>query len=499
MADASVHFLAVDLGASSGRVIHGQFDGRKLVHNEIHRFANVPVHVPSVKLDTPASQHWDVLRLWHDIQQGISRYDAAAPLTSLSVDTWGVDFALLDARQRLLTNPYHYRDSRNDGLVDEVLEQLAKKAIYEHTGVQFMQINTLYQLYGMVMRQDPLLEVAKTLMMMPDLFHFWLSGEMTLEVTDASTTQMLDARARTWATPVLDALKLPSYLLPEVTPDTSVVGRLRPDIASQINLARCAVIASAGHDTAAAVAAVPNLDEHSVYISSGTWSLMGIESPEPIISEVGLSMNVTNEAGVFGTVRVLKNLAGLWVLQACLKHWQNQGEDYSWEALLKLASNTPAFGPLIRLGAETFLNPPDMPAAIDAACQASGQTPPDSVGAIVRCCLESLALEYKLVLDELSTVSARHFNAIRIVGGGAQNTLLCQLTADACQLPVVAGPVEATALGNLMLQAIATGHIGSLAEGRQVIAASVSPITYESQPNTDGWQDAYARFRRLPL
>jgi rhamnulokinase len=273
---------------------------------------------------------------------------------------------------------------------------------------------------------------------------------------------------------------------------------LQPRLASDVNLNACPIIASAGHDTAAAVAAIPHLDERSVYISSGTWSLMGIETHQPILTDAARNANMTNEGGVFGTIRLLKNLAGMWVLQECQRHWQQAGETYSWQALLEQAQHATPFASLVRLGAETFLNPPDMPAALREACKQSRQVVPESVGALTRCCLESLALEYKQVLQELEHVSNRTFNTIRIVGGGSQNTLLCQLTADACQLPVVAGPVEATALGNIMLQAIATGHIGSLAEGRQVIAASVQQVVYEPRNNAGAWDEAFAKFQTLP-
>lgn len=490
---ADVTFLAVDLGASSGRVIAGNFDGDTITSCEVHRFNNEPVTL--YEGDT-ASIHWDVLRLWADICKGLQAH--TGEVAGISVDTWGVDFALLDQHRKLLANPHHYRDNRNDGMLERTFAKVSKEDIYTHTGIQFMQINTLYQLHGMVLRQEAVLEHAQHFLMMPDLFHYWLSGEMSLEYTDASTTQMLDARTRTWALPLLNELNLPSHLLPKITDSASVIGHLQPRLARDVNLNTCPVIASAGHDTAAAVAAIPHLDENSVYISSGTWSLMGIETAEPVLSESARTANMTNEGGVFGTIRLLKNLAGMWVLQECQRHWQQAGKTYSWQELLTQATHAPPFTSLVRLGAETFLNPPDMPAALRDACQQSGQVVPDSVGALTRCCLESLALEYKQVLMELEYVSNRTFNAIRIVGGGSQNTLLCQLTANACQLPVVAGPVEAAALGNIMLQAIATGHIGSLAQGRQVIAASARQVVYEPKRDAEAWDEAFSRFQTLP-
>lgn len=487
---SDVTFLAVDLGASSGRVIAGDFNGDTITSHDVHRFVNEPVTLYEGK---PASVHWDVLRLWADMCRGLQAY--AGDVAGISVDTWGVDFALLDKHHKLLANPYHYRDNRNDGMLERTFAKVSREDIYQHTGIQFMQINTLYQLYGMVLRQEAVLEPAQHLLMMPDLFHYWLCGEVSLEYTDASTSQMLDARSRTWALPLLDALELPRHLLPDITPSVSVIGNLQSHLARDVNLNACPVIASAGHDTAAAVAAIPNMDASSVYISSGTWSLMGIETAEPILSEAARAANMTNEGGVFGTIRLLKNLAGMWVLQACQRHWQQAGDKYTWQDLLDQAAQATPFASLVRLGAETFLNPPNMPAALRDACAQSGQVIPESVGALTRCCLESLALEYKQVLMELEHVSGRTFTTIRIVGGGSQNTLLCQLTADACQLPVVAGPVEATALGNIMLQAVATGHIGSLAEGRRVIAASVEQVVYEPRGNADVWQEAFSRFQ----
>lgn len=501
---ADVTFLAVDLGASSGRIIAGNFDGDTITSHEVHRFNNEPVTLYENNSSNGGdshqggkpSVHWDVLRLWADICKGLQAH--TGDVAGISVDTWGVDFALLDGHGKLLANPHHYRDSRNDGMLERTFAKVSKKDIYTHTGIQFMQINTLYQLHGMVLRNEAVLEYAQRLLMMPDLFHYWLSGELSLEYTDASTTQMLDARSRTWALPLLDKLHLPTHLLPEITTSASIIGHLQPHLAHDVTLNACPVIASAGHDTAAAVAAIPHLDESSVYISSGTWSLMGIETPEPVLSEAARHANMTNEGGVFGTIRLLKNLAGMWVLQECQRHWQQAGTAYSWQDLLTQAAHATPFASLVRLGAETFLNPPDMPAAIREACKQSGQVVPESVGALTRCCLESLALEYKQVLMALEQVSERTFDTIRIVGGGSQNTLLCQLTADACQLPVVAGPVEATALGNIMLQAIATGHIGSLAEGRQVIAASVRQVVYEPRGDVGAWDEAFSKFQTLP-
>ena len=459
-----------------------------------HRFPNGPVTVLG-------HLHWDVLGLWREIKTGLRRYaevddTADVPLAGIGVDTWGVDFALLDEAGSLLGQPYHYRDARTDGMVERASEEVSRDRIYGHTGVQFMQINTLYQLYSMHVQRDPRLDCAKTLLMMPDLFTYWLTGRKVGEYTIASTSQLLNARRRTWDTELLEALSLPTHIFLELVQPGTIVGPLLDGVAEEMGLAGASVpvIATGSHDTASAVAAIPELDETGVYISSGTWSLMGIELSEPMLGEGALALDVTNEGGVGGTIRLLKNVAGLWLLQESRKQWQKEGETYSWEELLEQATRAEPFRSFINPGAETFLSPGDMPAAIRRYCRETQQPEPESVGAVVRCCLESLALKYRSVLDGLEGLLGRRLETVYIVGGGSQNALLNQFTADACLRPVIAGPVEATALGNLAVQALATGHVSDLAAGRRVVAASVSRQRYEPEQG-DAWQEAYERFQ----
>lgn len=488
----TTNFLAADLGASSGRVLQGAWDGARFSLRELHRFTNGPVSVLGC-------QHWDVLRMWEEIKTGLAAYAAqnGEPLAGIGVDTWGVDFGLLDKNGRLLGNPYHYRDARTNGVPDIVHRTVPFSAMFERTGIQFMQINTVYQLASMVHSQEPQLAAADMLLMMPDLFHYWLTGRKAGEYTIASTSQMLDARTRAWATDLVASLGIPTAILPPLVLPGAVLGDLRADVAAAVGLARPApVIATGSHDTASAVAAVPELDDHSVYISSGTWSLMGVALPQPVINQQSLAFNATNEGGVGGTIRVLKNIGGLWPLQECRRQWRREGQSYSWDDLVALAACARPFVSFIDPDAPAFLNPRSMVDAISAYCTGTGQPQPESVGAVVRCCLESLALKYRIVMDGLQALTGRRFARILIVGGGSQNKLLSQLAADACGIPVVAGPVEATALGNIMVQAVATGHLAGIAEGRAAIAASFPRQTFEPQA-TAGWVDALARFQKL--
>lgn len=489
---SSVDFIAVDLGASGGRVLLGKFDGERFELEELHRFPNGPVNVLG-------RLHWNVLGLWQEIKTGLRRYADTYPdtlLAGIGVDTWGVDFALLDEAGSLLGPPYHYRDARTDGMLERVSQEVPRVYLYERTGVQFMQINTLYQLYAMRLQRDPRLDCAETLLLIPDLFHYWLTGRKVGEYTIASTSQLLNARSRTWDSDVLSTLSLPTHIFPELIEPGAVVGPLLDSVAKEVGLASTPVIATGAHDTASAVAAIPELDENSAYISSGTWSLMGVELNEPVLSEAARALDVTNEGGVGGTIRLLKNVAGLWLLQESRKQWRREGQDYGWEELLDLATAAQPFRSFINPGAETFLSPGDMPAAIRAYCKETQQSEPESVGAVVRCCLESLALKYRSVLEGLESLLGRRLETLYIVGGGSQNDLLNQFTADACLRPVVVGPVEATAFGNLMVQALATGYISNIAEGRRVVAASVSRRRYEPK-HGEVWEEAYERFQLL--
>jgi rhamnulokinase len=488
----TAHFIAVDLGAASGRVLLGRWDGARFAIVELHRFANGPVEVLG-------HLHWDLLRLWSEIKQGLHRYAQQfdAPLAGIGVDSWGVDFGLLDRHGRLLGNPYHYRDRRNAGMAERVAELIPPAELFAQTGLQVLPFNTLYQLYSMARSDDPQLQAADTLLMIPDLLHYWLTGRAVGEYSNASTTQMLDCRSRQWLPALLDRLGLPAAILPPLVAPGTLIEQLRGDVLRELGLRHpVPVIAPATHDTASAVAAVPRLDSASAYISSGTWSLVGVEIPQPITSPAAQQLNVTNEGGVAGTIRLLKNVAGLWLLQASQHAWQRAGTTLGWEQILAEAAAAPPLHSLIDPDDPALHNPDDMPAAIREFCRRTEQPQPQSIGAVARCCLESLALRYRWVIQALERLTGKRITTIRIVGGGSQNRLLCQITADACGRPVIAGPVEATALGNIMLQAIATGYLADIEAGRAAIAASVAPTRFEPQPTVD-WERAFERFCRL--
>ena len=470
-------------------MVLGGFTGERFELRELHRFPNGPVRLHD-------RLYWNVFGLWSEIQTALGKaaHEGHERLEGIGVDTWGVDFALLDRHGELLSVPRHYRDPRTDGVMEQVFERLPKARLYARTGVQYMQINTLYQLYSL--RGSAQLEAAKTLLLMPDLFHYWLSAQVAGETTIASTTQLLDARTREWASDLLGAVDLPSHILPPLIEPGTVLGTLHPTVAKETGLGfRTPVIAPASHDTASAVATLP---AGGMFISSGTWSLVGTEVAEPVLTPEAQELGFTNESGVGGSVRLLKNVAGLWLLSECRRVWAAGGYNLSWEELLALGDEAEPFGSLIDPGAETFLNPESMPDAIRTACRRHGEREPEGVGETVRCCLESLALKYRSVLDDLEALTGTVIGEVRIVGGGAQNARLCQYTADACNRPVVAGPVEATALGNVMVQALARGLVSDLQEGRRVAAASSQQTRYE--PSDRGaWEDAYGRFRERYL
>lgn len=485
------NYLAFDLGAESGRAVVGRFDGTRLELATLHRFPNGPIRIFD-------SLYWDVLRLYQEMKAGLRRYrhEIGEPLESIGLDTWGVDFSLLNRNHELVANPHHYRDPRTEGMLAAAFERVSRAEIFEYTGIQFMEINTLYQLLAMKLKGDPALEQAETLLMMPDLFNYWFTGVRVCEFSEATTSQFYDPRQKDWARPLLQKLGLPTHILPQVIPPGSVVGPLHPAVAGEVGLEGVSVVAPACHDTGSAVAAVPASGQDFAYISSGTWSLMGVESPQPIINADSLRYNFTNEGGVCGTIRFLKNIMGLWLVQECRRTWAQAGEELSYDELTHLAAQAPAFGPLIEPDSHDFLRPGDMPARIVAFCAETGQRMPETKGEIVRCALESLALKYRWVLEKLELLLGHPLETIHIVGGGSQNKLLCQLTADATQRLVIAGPVEATAAGNVLMQALARGRIGSLAEGREVVRHSFELITYQPRAAA-GWDEAYGRFLAL--
>lgn len=484
---AAPAYIAIDVGAESGRCMLGTFDGRRLELRELERFPNGPVRVG-------ASMYWDVLRLFDQMKDGLRRgAQAHHPIAGIGLDTWGVDFALLDQRDALISNPHHYRDRRTEGVMAEAFRRMPREEIFASTGIQFMPINTLYQLLAMVLAGDPALEAAKTFLMIPDLFNFWLTGQKACEFTDVTTTQCYDPQARDWAWTLLKRMAIPTPIFPAVIPSASVLGPLQPHVAEEVGLPAVPVIAPACHDTAAAVAAVPASGPDFAYISSGTWSLVGVEVPRPVLTPAVLRHNFTNEGGVNGTFRLLKNVMGLWLIQECRRRWQ-QDAAVSYDELLHLAAAARPFGPVIDPDHERFLRPRDMPSEIRRACKETDQDMPEDRGAIVRCILESLALKYRWVIGRLEEIADRAITALHIVGGGSQNALLCQLTADATGRVVHAGPAEATAIGNMLVQAMALGHLASLQEGRAVVRASSHLTTYEPHPD-DRFDGAFERLR----
>src|SRR5829696_9104057 len=482
----SAGYLAVDLGAESGRVVLGRFDGRRVSLEELHRFPNLPVRLPD-------GLHWDVLRILHEIKEGLAKALREEEIEGVGVDSWGVDFGLLDRDGSLISNPYHYRDPRTEGMEERALDRVPKKEIYGTTGIQFLPINSLYQL--LAMRGSPLLEAAETLLLIPDLINYWLTGEKASEYTNATTTQLLDLQTGGWSQDLLKKLNLPSGLFaPIVSPGTEL-GPVLPEVADEIGAAP-PVFAVASHDTASAVVAVPAKSDDFAYISSGTWSLVGVETRSPVVTQEAIEANFTNEGGFAGTTRFLKNVMGLWLLQECRRQWAREGHEYSYEELARIADGAPS-GPLVDPDHPAFLTPGDMTARIRHFCEETGQAPPERPAEFARCVFESLALKYGHAIEQAQSLTGQGIGTVNVVGGGAQNALLCQLTAEAAQLPVVAGPVEATAMGNVMVQAFARGRVGSLEEIRAVVRDSFEATTYEPGGDGEEWPGLRERFSKL--
>ncbi len=469
----------------------GQWNGHTFALEELHRFPNGAVRAAD-------GLHWDVLGIWSQIQSGLAIYRARfdeAP-TAIGIDAWGVDFALLDKRGRLIGNPYHYRDSRTDGIPEQVFRRVDEREVFSRTGVQTMQINTLFQLYAMAQADDPQLKYAETLLMIPDLFHYFLCGEKSVEYSEATTTQMY-ATTGSWARDLLSKLKIPVNILPEVVAPGTLLARVRPEILRATGITGdFPVVAVASHDTASAVAAIPDMDESSAFISSGTWSLMGVELKAPVTSDQALRLHFTNEGGADGSILLVKNLTGLWILQECMRQWVGEGHGLSWTDITAAASSASALKCVLDVDANDFRMPENMPNAIAGYCRRTRQAVPETIGAIARCCFESLSLKYRSVLESLEILTGRHLETIRVVGGGCLNELLCQMTADACNCRVVSGPAEASALGNIMLQAIATGHLSNMSAGRTSIADSIHCTSYTPQ-RSGAWDEASARLEQM--
>ena len=474
---AEKHVIAVDLGASSGRVMKVSFDGERFALEQVHRFANIPVTVHG-------TIYWDVLRMWHEIIEGIRAVAGGA--ASIGVDSWGVDFALLDRNGDLLANPVHYRDRRTDGMLEWVFERVPRRTVFERTGIQIMGINTLYQLASLAASNSPLLDCAATLLTFPNLITYWMTGARVCEFTHVTTTQCYNPVAGDWDRETLAAIGVPTDIFPEIVPPGARLGEFEG----------IPVLAPACHDTADAVVSVPTTTENYAYLSSGTWSLIGLEVTEPVINDAAYAANVTNEGGLGGTFRLLQNVMGLWLQQECRNTWAAAGRSTTYQELIQEAEAAPPFRSLIDPNDDSFLAPGDMPARIRAYCRRTGQPEPETIGQTIRAIYESLALRYRTVLDTLIGLTGRTVDRLHVIGGGSQNTMLCQMTANAIGRTVIAGPAEATALGNGIVQYLALGDLGSLTQARALLSRTLDLATYEPQDGA-AWDEAYGRFRAM--
>jgi rhamnulokinase len=483
--EAARPYLAFDLGAESGRAVLARLHSGILTTEELHRFPNEPV-------EYGGSLHWDVARLWLELRRTLAKLEETE-LAGIGVDAWGVDYALLGERGELLQNPYHYRDRRTIGVMEEVFREVSREDIYAETGIQFMPINTFYQLVAQKRDTPVMLGVAQHLLTIPDLFHYWLTGKAVCEFTNATTTQLVNAGTRNWSTHLLERLGLPVRLPAPIVEPGSEIGPLLPSISRTTALAGTPVIAPASHDTASAVAAI-SARSGTAFLSSGTWSLLGTELDAPVLHADALRLNFTNEGGVCGTTRLLKNVMGLWMLQCCRNSWASQGLNYDYRELMELAAREPSFLHLIDPDDESFLRPDDMPTAIDRFCAKTHQSAPTTPGAYVRAILESLAFKYRVVLKNLEQISRQKIAQIRVIGGGSKNRLLNQFTAGATGRCILAGPAEATALGNAAIQILGTGRASSLEEVRAIIDRSFPTEVFE--PNEPGkWDREAERFQ----
>ena len=481
--------VAVDLGAQSGRVALGRFDGERLSVADVHRFPNVPVR-------TRGTLQWDILRLYDGVLEGLRLAGAnGSEIDSVGVDSWAVDFGLLDRRGRLIQNPGHYRDARRASAVEGVLARAPGRELYERTGIQLIPINTIFELAAMAADEDPALGIAEDLLLIPDLMHHWLAGTRVSEFTNATTTQCFDPRERTWAVGLLERLDIPGRLFPEVVEAGTVLGPLSADVVEETGLDGARVIAPATHDTASAVAAIPFRQAGDAYISAGTWSLVGIELGEPIIDDQTFAANLTNEGGVAGRTRLLRNVTGLWLLHECRRAWALSGST-EFDELVDLARGATPLRSLIDVDDPMFAAPGDMPRRVREFCETTGQPQPEDRGALVRCVLESIALKHQQALELLREAAGARPAAVHIVGGGSRNDLLCQMTADATELPMLAGPAEATEVGNLLVQAMGLGELASLDEAREVVRSSFRPSVYEPSEST-AWREARQRLQQI--
>lgn len=480
--------LAFDLGAGSGRAFSGHVDGGLIKAEEIHRFPNQPVQ---------AGRHlyWDILRLFHEIKQGILKAkNDCGRISCIGIDSWAVDFGLLDQNGELLGNPYHYRDPHTDGIMEEVLDVLGKEEIFSHTGIQLLPFNTMYQLYALKKANPSLLERAETLLMIPDLLRYFLTGEKKSEFTNATTTQLFNPNTSDWDWELISLLGLPAAIFPkDILKPGGEAGRLMPSVCGELGVPAAPVIAVGEHDTASAVVGIPAETKEFAYFICGTWSLIGTELDEPLMTQQALDWNFTNEGGVGGTYRLLKNIMGLWIFQRCQADWEKDGKRYTSGELVKLAGQADGFRSWIDPDHGMFLNPVNMPEAIKDFCRKTDQNVPETPGAIVRCVLESLAFKYRFILERIEALTGKEYEGLHMAGGGIRNELLCQYTANVLARKVWAGPAEASVIGNIAVQAIALGMFWDVWDARQAIKRSFSQKTYAPK-DTAAWEKAYRHF-----
>lgn len=494
------HYLALDLGAESGRAILGTIQDGKITLSEEHRFLTGAESVPTMYpdqvpqgVDGDCSLLWDFTRFWHEIKKSIHLVGKKVKIEAVGVDTWGVDFAMLDKNGMLVASPYNYRDSRTNGMMEEAFQRIPKEKIYELTGIQFMPLNSLYQLLALSIRNAPLLAVVDKFLMVPDLINYWLSGKAIAEFTEVTTSQLYNPRTRQWSDEIIKAMGFPRHIFPEVIPPGTILGPLRKSVANETGV-QPLIIAPACHDTGAAVSAVPSEVDDFIWISSGTWSIVGMNTPEPIINEASYRYNFSNEGGLDGTYRFSKNVMGLWVVQQCRQQWINEGKEYSYSELTDWAKKANLLESFVDPDYAEFLRPGKTAERVKEYCQITGQPVPQTEGEIIRAVLQGLALRYRYVIEKLEEVSGRKMSTIHIVGGGTKNQLLSQFTADALGRRVITGPIEATGIGNLIVQAIANKDIGTWKEGVSIIRNSFEILTFEpgdKQP----WDKAFELFK----
>lgn len=481
--------LAFDFGASSGRAMIGSFDGSKIGLEEIHRFSNDSVFLNG-------TLYWDTLRQLFEIKQGILKCRRIGGADSIGIDTWGVDFGLIDAKGYLLESHVHYRDTRTKGMIDEAARVVSKQDIYAATGIQFNDYNTLYQLLAILKKRPELLERADKLLFTPDLFNYFLTGEAHTEYTIASTSQLLKAGSMEWNRELIAKFGLPERLFTPILAPGTQTGFLSDSLCEELGTAKIPVIAVTSHDTASAVVSVPSADKRFAFLSSGTWSLLGTELSSPIINEKSLENGFTNEGGYNGTTRFLRNIVGLWLIQESRRQWQREGQEVSFNDLEHDAVSAQPFRSFIDPNAPELMVPGDLPNRIRKLCADSGQPVPETRGQVMRCIYESLALTYRMSVDGLTDSTGTAYDALHIIGGGTKDTLLSGFTACACNKPVIAGPGEATVLGNIAVQLMAAGEISSIAQAREVIGNSFELKHYEPQ-DTDAWEEAYGRYKKI--